>query len=487
MSLEINEGLTFDDVLLVPSYSEILPSQVDVSSRLTKKIELKIPLISAAMDTVTESQTAISMAQEGGLGVLHKNMTPEEQAQEIDRVKKSEWGMILDPVTVSPEAKLSEAVELMKKYRISGVPVTVQKKLVGILTQRDLRFEENLNQSVQSIMTKDNLITAELGIDLDEAKKLLHKYRIEKLPVVDKNGILKGLITIKDILKRDAFPNANKDSFGRLLVGAAIGIETDSLTRAKLLADAGVDLFFIDSAHGHSKNVLSFVKTLKKEFPNIECVAGNVATPEGVRALIEAGSDAIKVGIGPGSICTTRIVAGVGVPQLTAVLECAKEAKKSGVPIISDGGARYSGDITKALAAGANSVMLGSLFAGTDEAPGDVVLYQGRSYKVYRGMGSLGALKQATNSKDRYFQSQVQDLSKLVPEGIEGRVPYRGSLSTMVHQLIGGLKSGMGYLGAKSLSELRSAKMMRISHASHLESHPHDVIITSEAPNYRQS
>jgi IMP dehydrogenase len=478
---EIVEGLTFDDVLLQPAYSEVLPSQVDIETRLTKKLTLKIPLLSAAMDTVTESAAAIAMAQEGGLGVIHKNLLPDDQALEVEKVKKSEWGMILNPVTIGPDAHLSEAVAVMNKYRISGVPVTVGKKLVGILTNRDLRFEENLSLKVNDLMTKE-LVTAREGITLEDAKKLLHKHRIEKLPVTDTSGNLKGLITIKDIAKKAAYPNANKDGFGRLVVGAAVGVGADLQERAGKLVDAGLDVLFVDSAHGHSKGVLEAVASLKKRFPKIEVVGGNVATAAGTRALIEAGADAVKVGIGPGSICTTRVVAGIGVPQLTAVLECSREADKHDVPLIADGGIRFSGDVTKALAAGASSVMIGSLFAGTDESPGEMVLLQGRSYKVYRGMGSIGAMKKG--SKDRYFQDEIEEAGKLVPEGIEGRVPYRGSMSAIVHQLIGGLKAGMGYVGAENLERLRSARFMKITGAGLAESHPHDVTITQEAPNY---
>lgn len=479
---EIVDGLTFDDVLLVPAYSEILPSQVTIESKLTKKLSMKMPLLSAAMDTVTESKTAITMAQEGGLGVIHKNLSPDDQAFEVEKVKKSEWGMILDPVTIGPSVKLKEAVQLMARYKISGVPVTVGDKLVGILTNRDLRFEENLELSVADIMTKENLVTAKVGTTLEEAKKLLHKHRIEKLLVVDDKGNLKGLITIKDIVKKAAYPNANKDSFGRLMCGAAVGVGADLMERAEKLAHAGLDVFFVDSAHGHSKGVLDAVRALKKKFPNIEVVGGNIATAEAAKAMIDAGADAIKVGIGPGSICTTRVVAGIGVPQLTAIMDCAREADKAGVPIIGDGGVRFSGDVTKALAAGASSVMIGSLFAGTDEAPGEMVLLQGRSYKVYRGMGSLGAMKKG--SKDRYFQEEIDEAGKLVPEGIEGRVPYRGTVSSVVHQLMGGLKAGMGYVGAKDLAALRKAKLMKITNAGLAESHPHDVVVTKEAPNY---
>lgn len=488
---ELDEALTFDDVLLLPGYSEVLPSQVSLSTRLTKKIELKIPILSAAMDTVTEAKTAIILAQEGGLGVIHKNLTIQDQAFEVEKVKKSEWGMILDPITIEADAQLARAHELMRTYKISGVPVTqkdaVGHKLLGILTNRDLRFETNLSVQVQSRMTKLPLVTVPEGTTLDQAREVLREHRIEKLPVVDSKGYLKGLITIKDLQKRQAFPNAAKDQFGRLVVGAAIGVGAESIARAQALVDAGVDVLFVDSAHGHSKGVLDAVAALKAKFgKRVEIVGGNVATPEGTRALIEAGADGVKVGIGPGSICTTRVVAGIGVPQLSAIALCAREAAKHGVPVVGDGGIKYSGDMAKALAAGAGTVMIGSLFAGTDEAPGEMVLYQGRSYKSYRGMGSLGAMSQAQGSKDRYFQSDVDEVRKLVPEGIEGRVPYRGSLAFNVHQLLGGLRAGMGYCGAANLPELaKNAKLIRISSSGLVESHPHDVDITKEAPNYR--
>ncbi len=481
----ILDGLTFDDVLLLPAYSEVLPSQVSVETRLTKRLSLKIPLLSAAMDTVTESKASIALAQEGGLGVIHKNLSPEDQAFEVEKVKKSEWGMILDPVTIGPDAKLGEALIAMSRFKISGVPVTVKGKLVGILTNRDLRFEENLELRVSDLMTKDELVTAREGITLEDAKKLLHKHRIEKLPVVDSSGNLRGLITIKDIAKKAAYPNANKDGFGRLIVGAAVGVGADLAERAGKLAEAGLDVFFVDSAHGHSRGVLEAVSALKKRFPKLDVVGGNVATGAATKAMIEAGADAVKVGIGPGSICTTRVIAGIGVPQLTAVMDCVREADKSGVPIISDGGIRFSGDLTKALAAGASSAMIGSLFAGTDESPGEMVLFQGRSYKVYRGMGSLGAMKQG--SKDRYFQEEIEEAGKLVPEGIEGRVPYRGTMGSTIHQLLGGLKAGMGYVGAKDLEALHKAQFMKITNAGLAESHPHDVVVTKEAPNYNPS
>jgi len=485
------EALTFDDVLLLPGYSEVLPSQVNLETRLTKRIPLHMPLISAAMDTVTESKTAITLAQEGGLGVIHKNMSIQDQAFEVEKVKKSEWGMILDPITIDPKAKIEQVLSLMRTYKISGVPVTVKEagglKLVGILTNRDLRFEEDLTQLVEARMTKLPLITVPEKTTLDQAKTILKEHRVEKLPVVDKNGYLKGLITIKDIKKTQAYPNALKDKFGRLLVGAALGVGPESIERAKALVEAGVDIFFVDSAHGHSKGVLDAVANLKKMFGDrVEVIGGNVATYEGTLALIQAGADGVKVGIGPGSICTTRVVAGIGVPQLFAVSEAARAAKASGVPIIADGGIKYSGDITKALAAGASACMIGSLFAGTDEAPGEVVLYQGRSYKTYRGMGSLGAMAQGQGAKDRYFQGDIDEVGKLVPEGIEGRVPYRGSLSFNVHQLLGGLRAGMGYCGAPDLKSLQDkAQFIRISNSGLVESHPHDIDVTKEAPNYR--
>lgn len=488
-----SEALTFDDVLLLPAYSEVLPSQVDLGTQLTRKIRLNIPLISAAMDTVTESKTAIILAQEGGIGVIHKNLTIEDQALEVEKVKKSEWGMILDPITIEPTAKISEALGLMKKYKISGVPVAVREaqgaRLVGILTNRDLRFEDDLSVFVESRMTRMPLVTVPEGTTLEQAKNILRENRIEKLPVVDQKGYLKGLITIKDLQKRKAFPLACKDSFGRLMVGAAVGVGIETQKRADLLAEAGVDALFVDSAHGHSKGVLDTVAALKKRYHSkVEIIGGNVATYAGAKALMEAGADAVKVGIGPGSICTTRVIAGIGVPQLFAIMEAARASREMGVPIIADGGVKYSGDLTKALALGAHTVMIGSLFAGTDEAPGEVVLYQGRSYKVYRGMGSLGAMAQAQGSKDRYFQNDIEEAGKLVPEGIEGRVPYRGNLSSNVHQLMGGLRAGMGYCGAPTIAQLqKNAQFVRITNSGLAESHPHDVIVTKEAPNYRLS
>lgn len=479
----VGEALTFDDVLLLPAYSEVLPRDVDISTYLTKDLKLNMPLISAAMDTVTESATAITMAREGGLGVIHKNLSIEAQALEVDKVKKSESGMIVDPITMEPENKIYEALEIMKRYKISGVPITKNKVLVGILTNRDLRFEKNLNRPISEVMTKENLITVPEGTTLEEAKELLQKYRIEKLPVVDKSFRLKGLITIKDIEKARKYPNACKDSLGRLRVGAAVGVGPDRDARVEALIKAGCDVIFVDTAHGHSKLVIESVKVLKKRYPNVPIIAGNIATAEAALALIKAGVDAIKVGVGPGSICTTRIIAGIGVPQITAIMECYEVAKKYGIPVIADGGIKYSGDITKALAAGADTVMVGSLFAGTDESPGESILYQGRTYKVYRGMGSLEAMKKG--SSDRYFQGDVEDV-KLVPEGIEGRVPYRGPLSQTIFQLIGGLRSGMGYLGCKNIEELKTkTKFIKITSAGLRESHVHDVIITKEAPNYR--
>ena len=480
----INESLTFDDVSIVPAASSVLPKEVEVSTQLTKAIRLNIPLVSAAMDTVTESRTAISMAQEGGLGIIHRNLSVEDQALEVDRVKKSESGMILNPITMHPEQKIYQALEIMKKYRISGVPITKNGKLVGILTNRDLRFEKKLDAEIATVMTKDRLITVPVGTTLEESKEILHKNRIEKLLVVDEQNNLKGLITIKDIEKMRKYPNSCKDHLGRLRVGAAIGIGQDREARTEALIKAGVDVLVIDTAHGHSKDVLDAVLDTKENFPDCQLLAGNVATKEGALDLIKSGADAIKVGVGPGSICTTRVVAGVGIPQLSAILETTELSSKHGIPIIADGGIKFSGDITKALAAGALSVMIGNLFAGTDESPGDIVLYQGRSYKVYRGMGSLEAMKEG--SRDRYFQGDVESETKLVPEGIEGRVPYRGALSYCIQQLIGGLKAGMGYVGARTIRELQQkAKFIRITSSGLRESHVHDVIITKEAPNYR--
>ncbi len=479
----IPQAYTFDDLLLVPAHSEVLPSDVDVSTVLTAEIRLNIPILSAAMDTVTEADTAISLAREGGIGIIHKNMTIEEQAREVEKVKKSESGMIIDPVTVTPETKIWEIQQIMKDYRISGVPVVEGEKLVGIVTNRDLRFETNWDQEVKNVMTTENLVTAPVGITLEESKELLHKHRIEKLLVVDDQGNLRGLITIKDIEKIRKYPNACKDELGRLRVGAAVGVGPQRLAHAEALIEAGVDVIVVDSAHGHSKNVLNAVRDIKKTFPDLQVIAGNVATAEGAEALIKAGADCIKVGVGPGSICTTRIVAGVGVPQATAIHDCAQVADRYGIPVIADGGIKFSGDVTKAIAAGAHCVMIGSLLAGTDESPGELELYQGRRYKVYRGMGSLSAMKKG--SKDRYFQDDVDSTSKMVPEGIEGRVPYRGPLSTTIYQLIGGLRSGMGYLGCRTIEEVRKkARFVRITPAGLRESHVHDVEITKESPNY---
>jgi IMP dehydrogenase len=480
----IREGLTFDDVLLAPGASDVLPGEVDLSCQLTREISLGIPLLSAAMDTITEHETAICLAQNGGIGMVHKNMPVSTQAAEVDKVKRSESGMIVDPITMKPEQPVYEALDVMKRYRISGVPVIRDGKAVGILTNRDLRFVRDINQEISRVMTRENLVTVPPGTTIDRAKELLHEFRIEKLLVVDDRGMLCGLITIKDIEKSERFPNASKDGLGRLLCGAAVGVGDDRLERAQALVDAGVDVVVVDTAHGHSSGVLRAIEDLHRTFPELPLVGGNVATPEGCESLIKTGVSAVKVGVGPGSICTTRIVAGIGVPQFTAVLECAAVASKAGVPVISDGGIKFSGDVVKALAAGASTVMIGALFAGTDEAPGEVVLYQGRSYKVYRGMGSLGAM--TDGSADRYFQADVDDSSKLVPEGIEGRIPYRGSLTSNVYQLIGGLRAGMGYVGAPTLTELnRRARFLRISSAGLQESHVHDVIITKEAPNYR--
>jgi len=480
-------ALTYDDVLLRPGYSEVLPKDVDISTQFSRNITMNVPIVSAAMDTVTESKAAIVMAQEGAIGVLHKNLSFEEHALEVAKVKKYEAGMIIDPVTVTPDDSLFKVTDITRRYKISGVPVVDEKHhLVGILTNRDLRFETNFSQRVGDVMTKGKLVTAPEGTTLEEAKKILQKHRIEKLPVVNAQGILKGLITIKDIEKSIAYPHANKDKFGRLRVSAAIGVGEKELERAQYLVDSNVDALVVDTAHGHSKGVIEMIKILKKKYPQIDIVAGNVATAQACQDLIRAGVDAIKVGIGPGSICTTRVVAGIGVPQVAALMDCREVCHKNSIPYIADGGIKYSGDIVKALAAGANSVMIGSLFAGTDESPGETILYQGRSYKVYRGMGSLGAMMRG--SKDRYLQSEVDDLAKLVPEGIEGQVPYRGSLSSNIYQLVGGIRSGMGYVGAKDLKELREkAQFVTISSASLRESHPHDIHITKEAPNYRLS
>jgi IMP dehydrogenase len=479
----IREGLTFDDVLLAPGGSQVLPRDVDLATQLTREIALHVPLVSAAMDTVTKHETAICMAQHGGIGMIHRNLPIERQAAEVDKVKRSESGMIVDPITMRPEQRIYEALDVMARYRISGVPVTRDGKAVGILTNRDLRFVKDTSQEISSVMTRASLVTVPPGTTMERAKELLHEHRIEKLLVVDESGDLCGLITIKDIEKSGRFPNASKDDLGRLRCGAAVGVGTETLERAQALVDAGVDVIVVDTAHGHSVGVLETVAEVRRCFPDLPLVGGNVATGEGTEALIKAGVSGVKVGVGPGSICTTRVVAGVGVPQFTAILDAAEVANQHGTPIIADGGIKYSGDVVKALAGGACTVMVGSLFAGTDEAPGEVVLYQGRSYKVYRGMGSIGAMLEG--SRDRYFQAEVQEANKLVPEGIEGRVPYRGGLSSSLHQLVGGLRSGMGYCGAATLGELRSkAKFLRISAAGLHESHVHDVIITKEAPNY---
>ncbi|MDQ3263461.1 MAG: IMP dehydrogenase [Myxococcota bacterium] len=476
-------GLTFDDVLLQPAESEVLPRDADLSTRLTRNLRLQIPLLSSAMDTVTEARTAITMAQEGGIGVIHKNLTVEQQAREVQKVKKYSSGMVLDPYTVEPDQPLRHAVDLMRANGVSGIPVTRGSKLVGIVTSRDVRFEKNLNLRVEEVMTKE-LVTAREGVDAAEAQELLHKNRIEKLLIVDAQHNLKGIITIRDIENTRSNPNSAKDAKGRLLCAAAVGVSGDREARIDALLKAGCDVIVVDTAHGHSRGVIDAVRDTRKNFTGFELIAGNVATAEGTRALIKAGVDAVKVGIGPGSICTTRVVAGVGVPQLTAVDDCAKEADKHGIPIISDGGIKYSGDVVKALAAGASTVMIGSLFAGTEEAPGEVILYQGRSYKSYRGMGSMGAMQKG--SKDRYFQGDVEEAMKLVPEGIEGRVPYKGSLAMNVFQMVGGLRSGMGYTGCKDIEELRhKASFVQITSAGLKESHVHDVIITQEAPNYR--
>jgi len=480
----LHDALTFDDVLLLPARSAITPAMADIGTLLTRNIRLNIPLVSAAMDTVTEARTAIAMAREGGIGIIHKNMGPHAQAVEVDKVKKSESGMIVDPITMSPEQKIGDAMKLMMHYRISGVPITVDGKLVGILTNRDLRFESDMNLPISEAMTKENLITVQGEISLEEAKKLLHEYKIEKLPVVDKKNNLKGLITIKDIEKAQRYPTSAKDSRGRLLVGAAVGVLPDDEERVHVLMKAGADVLVVDTAHGHSEAVIRSVEAIKKLYPSAQIVAGNVVTAEATADLINAGADAIKVGVGPGSICTTRVVAGVGMPQITAIMNCAQEARKHGVPIIADGGIKFSGDVTKAIAAGASCVMIGSLFAGTDEAPGERIIYQGRTYKAYRGMGSVEAMKMG--SKDRYFQSDVCETEKFVPEGIVGRVPYRGPISENVYQLLGGLRAGMGYTGCATIQELQTkSRMVKITAAGLKESHVHDVIIVKEAPNYK--
>jgi IMP dehydrogenase len=479
-------ALTYDDVLIVPNYSEVLPTEVELKTKFSKNITMNIPIVSSAMDTVTESRTAITMAQEGGIGVIHKNFTPEEQAFEVEKVKKYESGMILDPFTVTPDQSINAIFELKKKYKISGFPVVDnEKKLVGMITNRDLRFVSDTSKKVKDIMTSNNLVTAPEGTSFEKAKEILQQHRVEKLPVLNAKGQLKGLITIKDIEKTIAYPLANKDQFGRLRVAAACGVGEKEVARAEALIKAGVDAIVIDTAHGHSKGVIEMVKIVKKMAANVDVVAGNVATSKACEDLIKAGVDGIKVGIGPGSICTTRVIAGIGVPQMQAVLDCKSPCEKAGVPFIADGGIKYSGDIVKALAGGASSVMIGSLFAGTDEAPGEMVLYQGRAYKMYRGMGSIGAMEKG--SKDRYGQSAVEEIGKLVPEGIEGQVPYRGSLANNLFHLVGGVRSGMGYVGAETIAQLKErSQFIKITAASLKESHPHDVTITKEAPNYRQ-
>lgn len=480
MAKIIGEGITFDDVLLQPAFSEVMGSQIDISTYLTRDIRLNIPLMSAGMDTVTEHRMAIAMARQGGIGIIHKNMPIAEQALEVDKVKRSENGVITDPFYLSPDNTLADANELMAKYRISGVPITQGKKLVGIITNRDLKFEEDFSRKISECMTKDHLVTALEGTTLEEAKKILAKARVEKLPIVDKNGDLKGLITIKDIEKQIKYPNSAKDAQGRLLCGAALGITPNVLERCEALVEAKVDVVVLDSAHGHSRNVMDCIRMIKEKFSDLPVIAGNVATGEATRALIEAGADCVKVGIGPGSICTTRVVAGIGVPQISAIMDCYAVAKSYGIPIIADGGIKYSGDITKALAAGGNVCMMGSLFAGCDESPGDFELYQGRKYKVYRGMGSIAAME--SGSKDRYFQSGAK---KLVPEGVEGRVAYKGMVEDTVFQLLGGLRSGMGYCGAKDIQTLQeTSQFVKITSAALKESHPHDIHITKEAPNY---
>ena len=479
----IGEGLTYDDVLLVPAYSETLPREVNLSTQFTKKITLKAPIVSAAMDTVTEHALAISIAQQGGIGVIHKNMSIDLQANEVRKVKRSESGMILDPITLSEDAKLSDALKLMSENKIGGIPVVnAEKKLVGIITNRDLRFEKKLDRNVAEVMTAKNLITAKEGVDLLMAEDILQQHKIEKLPVVDKDNRLIGLITFRDIIKVKEHPNSCKDEFGRLRVAAAVGVTADTLDRIKALVDAGVDAVVIDTAHGHSKGVIDILKKVKKEFSSVEVVVGNIATGDAAKALIDAGADAVKVGIGPGSICTTRLVAGIGYPQLSAIIEVAKAIKDANVPIIADGGIRFTGDIPKAIAAGASSVMLGSMFAGTEESPGETIIYEGRKFKSYRGMGSVEAMQKG--SKDRYFQDTEDDIKKLVPEGISARVPFKGKLKEVMHQLIGGLRAGMGYCGSSNVDKLKEAKFVRITNSGIKESHPHDVTITREAPNY---
>jgi len=480
----ISDGLTFDDVLLVPAYSEVLPRETETKTLLTPTVELNIPLLSAAMDTVTDSEMAVAIARDGGIGVVHKNMSIAKQADHVDRVKRSESGMIRDPITLTRNKTVKDALELMSKFSISGIPIIDEEhKLIGIITNRDLRFEPNPSEYIENVMTKDNLRTAPIGTTLEEAEKLLQKYRIEKLPVVDKDNKLLGLITFKDIQKKKKYPDACKDSHGRLRVGAAIGISIDTLERTSALIDAGVDVVFIDTAHANSLKVFEMIKTIKSTFPNIQLVAGNIANEEAVEPLIKAGADGLKIGIGPGSICTTRIISGIGVPQLTAIMNVAKVAKKANVPIIADGGIKQTGDVAKAIAAGADSVMIGSLFAGHEESPGEKLLYEGRVYKIYRGMGSLSAMNQG--SADRYFQDIEEEIKKLVPEGIEGRIPYKGNVSDTVYQIVGGLRAAMGYCGCKTISELKEkSQFIKMTSAGLRESHPHDVVITKESPNY---
>lgn len=482
----ITEKLTFDDVLLVPSYSEVLPREVSTSTLFSRNLKLKIPIASAAMDTVTEYNLAIALAKEGGIGIIHKNMPIDAQAEQVRKVKRSESGMIIDPITLTKDHSIADALALMKTHKIGGIPiVNKEEKLIGILTNRDLRFQDDMRQPIKNLMTCENLITAPVGTNLNEAKSILQKYRIEKLPVVDEKGKLIGLITYKDILKIKNYPNSTKDGFGRLLVGAALGISSDTLDRMAALAKVGVDAVIIDTAHGHSRAVLDMIKAVKSKYPNIDVIGGNIATGAGAKAIADVGADAVKVGVGPGSICTTRIVAGVGVPQLSAIMDAANALKGTGVPVIADGGIRYTGDIAKAIVAGASSIMAGSLFAGVEEAPGETVIFKGRKFKVYRGMGSLGAMSQG--SKDRYFQDVEDDIKKLVPEGIEGRVPYKGKLSEVMVQYIGGLRAGMGYTGSASIDDLKKAEFVKITSAGVLESHPHDVSITKESPNYSTS
>jgi len=477
------EALTYDDVLLLPAFSQVLPREVNTATKITRNIKLNVPLSSAAMDTVTEVKLAIAMALEGGIGFIHKNMSRDKQAEQVRKVKRSQSGMILDPITLDINSTAGDAVNIMREFKIGGIPVVNgEGRLIGIVTNRDLRFQKDLSEPVESIMTRENLITANIGINLSEAEEILQLHKIEKLPIIDKNGILSGLITYKDILKNKDRPNACKDEFGRLRVGAAVGVTPDILERIEALKNAGVDVISIDTAHGHSKGVIEQLKEVKKSYPNLEVIVGNIATADAATMLVDAGADAIKVGVGPGSICTTRVVAGVGVPQLSAVVECANAVRGSGVPVIADGGIRFSGDIVKAIAGGADSVMIGSLLAGTEEAPGEMIIYEGRKFKTYRGMGSLEAMEDG--SKDRYFQDVEDDIRKLVPEGISGRVPYKGMVSEVIYQMVGGLKAGMGYCGAANIEDLQQARFVKISAAGVRESHPHDITITREAPNY---